>query len=165
MKNYEEALQIKRGLVSENPGTYLPDLADTINNMAILYWDKNEIQQAIEKYEESLKISRELTRENPKKYLPGLAKTLNNLAFIHKDKNELREASEKYDEALQIYRELAKSDPGTSEIIYAEKLIVGVSSFNRQKQDLRESESILKKYVDLPRAIKLLEIIKKMDEQ
>ncbi|MBF0378788.1 MAG: tetratricopeptide repeat protein, partial [Desulfamplus sp.] len=113
LEKYEEALQIRRELAKENPRTYLPDVAMTLNNLANLHSAKNEFAAALEKYEEALQIRRELAKENPRTYLPDVAMTLNNLANLHSAKNEFAAALEKYEEALQIRRELAKENPRT----------------------------------------------------
>jgi len=110
---YEEALQIYRKLAEENPRTYLPYVATTLNNLANLQKAKNEFGDALEKYEEALQIYRKLAEENPRTYLPDVAMTLNNLANLQKAKNEFGDALEKYEEALQIYRKLAEENPRT----------------------------------------------------
>ena len=38
-EEYEEALEIRRGLAEENPKDYLPDVAETLNNLSMLYQD------------------------------------------------------------------------------------------------------------------------------
>jgi len=88
IKNYQEALKVYRELANKNPRTYLPYVATTLNNLAVLHSDKNEFPQALEKYEEALKIYRKLAKENPRTYLPDVAMTLNNLANLQKAKNE-----------------------------------------------------------------------------
>ncbi len=107
---YEEALQIYRELARENPQTYLPDVAMTLNNLAVLHTNKNELNEAFEKHQEALQIRRELAKENPATYLPDVAMTLNNLAVLHKINNEFGDAIEKHQEALQIRRALAKEN-------------------------------------------------------
>jgi len=108
---YEEALHIYRALAKENPAAYLPYVATTLNNLAVLQKAKNEFAAALEKYEEALHIYRALAKENPAAYLPYVATTLNNLAVLQKAKNEFAAALEKYEEALHIYRALAKENP------------------------------------------------------
>ncbi|NOU17935.1 MAG: tetratricopeptide repeat protein [Bacteroidales bacterium] len=112
-KLYQKTLTIYREHAQENPRTYLPALALTLNNFAVLHSDKNEFSQAQEKYEEALKIYRNLAQENPKMYLSDAAKTLNNLAVLHSVKNEFPQAQEKYEEALKIYRDLTQENPRT----------------------------------------------------
>ncbi|MGD8780110.1 MAG: tetratricopeptide repeat protein [Ignavibacteria bacterium] len=67
--HYQTALKIYRDLAKENPGTYLPYVAGTLNNLAVLQHDKNEYPQALKNYEEALKIRRDLAKENPGTYL------------------------------------------------------------------------------------------------
>ena len=110
---YEEALQMYKALAEENPRTYLPDVAMTLNNLANLQKAKNEFGEALAKYEEALQIRRALAEENPRTYLPDVAMTLNNLANLHSAKNEFGEAQAKYEEALQIRRALAEENPRT----------------------------------------------------
>jgi len=112
-KYYKEALKIYRELAKENPRTHLPDVATTLNNLAVLHSIKNEFPRALEEYDEALKIRRELAKENPRTYLPDLASTLNSMAVLHSNKNEFPQALEEYDEALKIRRELAKENPRT----------------------------------------------------
>ncbi|MEM9542220.1 MAG: tetratricopeptide repeat protein [Cyanobacteria bacterium P01_E01_bin.42] len=107
---YEEALQIYRELAFENPRIYLPCVADTLNNLALLHWKTNEIVAALEEYKEALQIFRRLVKENVRAYLPDVAMTLNNLALLHWKTNEIVTALEEYKEALQIFRGLAKEN-------------------------------------------------------
>ncbi len=162
---YEEALKIYRELAKENPRTYLPYVATTLNNLANLHSDKNEFPQALEKYEEALKIYRELAKENPRTYLPDVAMTLNNLAVLHSAKNEFPQALEKYEEALKIYRELAKENPNSYEIEYAKSLLMGVDLFNRDKSDLMEAKQILVKYKQIPYAQKFIKMIEQIEKK
>ncbi|MEM6252014.1 MAG: tetratricopeptide repeat protein, partial [Cyanobacteria bacterium P01_D01_bin.156] len=81
--NYEEALQVYRELAQENPRTYLPDVAMSLNNLAILQKAKNEYAQAQTNYEEALQVYRELAQENPRTYLPDVAMTLINLSIFY----------------------------------------------------------------------------------
>ena len=99
---YEESLQIRRQLAQQNPQTYLPDVAMTLNNLASLYSAKNEFSQAQPLYEDALQIYRQLAQQNPQTYLPDVANTLNNLAILYKARNEFNQAQPLYEEALQI---------------------------------------------------------------
>jgi tetratricopeptide (TPR) repeat protein len=102
---YTEALEIYRNLGD------LPNVAMTLNNLAVLHQNKNEIVIAEQEYQEALQIRRELAVENPRPFLPKVAMTLNNLAILHSDKNERLIAEQEYQEALQIRRELAVENP------------------------------------------------------
>ena len=55
-KEQEEALKTFRELAQNNPETYLPDVAMTLNNLRILDRDQNRMAEARKEYEEALKI-------------------------------------------------------------------------------------------------------------
>jgi tetratricopeptide (TPR) repeat protein len=110
---YTEALTIDRDLAAENPHTYLPDVATTLNNLAILQKDQNDYVSASSNFTEALAIRRDLAAENPRTYLPDVATTLNNLAVLQKDQNDYVSASSSYSEALTIDRDLAAENPHT----------------------------------------------------
>ncbi|MFK8181952.1 MAG: tetratricopeptide repeat protein [Phormidesmis sp.] len=80
---YEEALRIRRELAKENPRTYLPYVATTLNNLANLQSDRNDYAQAMDSYDEALRTYRELAKENPRTYLPDVAMTLVNLSIFY----------------------------------------------------------------------------------
>ena len=110
-KLYQEALEIRRELAKQNPATFLPKVAMTLNNLAILHRNTNEMAIALSEYEEALQIRRELATQNPATFLPDVAKTLNNLANLHRDTNETDLAISSYQEALQIFQDFAKKSP------------------------------------------------------
>jgi tetratricopeptide (TPR) repeat protein len=110
---YTEALAIIRELAAENPRTYRPYVAGTLNNLANLQKDQNDCVSASGNYTEALSIRRELAAENPRTYLPDLATTLNNLGLLQSDQNDYVSASDSYTEALSIRRELAVENPCT----------------------------------------------------
>ena len=80
---YTEALDAYRKLASANPQAYLPYVAMTLNNLAILHWDTNDYAKAETEYSEALEAYRKLASANPQAYLPDVAATLNNLAGLH----------------------------------------------------------------------------------
>lgn len=65
----------------QNPETYLPYVAGTLNNLGNLHRAQNRREDAREAYEEALKIYRQLAQQNPETCLPYLATTLTGLPF------------------------------------------------------------------------------------
>jgi tetratricopeptide (TPR) repeat protein len=107
-KEYEEALlQTYRELAQKNPETYLPYVALTLNNLALLDSDPKEARK---EYEEALQTYRELAQKNPETYLPYVASTLTKLGILDRFQNRKEEARKEYAEALQIYEAFAKRD-------------------------------------------------------
>ena len=80
---YDEALHIFRRLADANPDTYLPDLAMTLNNLAVLYSDRHDLAAAQAAYDEALHIRRRLARTNPETYLPKFSGTAVNLSIFY----------------------------------------------------------------------------------
>ncbi|MDM8566860.1 tetratricopeptide repeat protein [Candidatus Halobeggiatoa sp. HSG11] len=104
---YEDILQIIRESGDEH------NVADTLNNLAILYKDTNRYELAEKHYLEALRIRRKLAKTNTKAYKPDVAMTLNNLANLYSNTNRYELAEKHYLEALRIRRKLAKTNPKT----------------------------------------------------
>jgi tetratricopeptide (TPR) repeat protein len=98
-------LRIYRDLAEENPSTYLPNVAGTLNNLALLHSDKNELTLAQGEYEEALRIYRDLAEENPSTYLPDVAMTLLNLSIFYlQAKSEKEKSTALANETIEIAR-------------------------------------------------------------
>jgi tetratricopeptide (TPR) repeat protein len=110
---YETVLTLYRELAKANPEAYLPYVATTLNNLALLYSATQRMKAAEEAYREALSTYRELAKANPEAYLPYVATTLNNLAVLYSDTQRMKAAEGAYREALSIRRELAKANPET----------------------------------------------------
>jgi tetratricopeptide (TPR) repeat protein len=136
-RNYAEAergwiaaLQLNRELSAHDPGTYRPDVADTLNKLAMLYSDTGRLADADKAHSEALTIYRELAAHDPGTYQPYVADTLNKLAMLYSDTGRLAgrlagrldDADKAYSEALTIFRDLAAHDPGVYRPIVAATL-------------------------------------------
>src|SRR4029077_17243856 len=110
-KEHEEALKTYRELAQKEPDTYLPEVAQTLNNLGIVDSAQNRAKEARKAFEEALKIYRELEQKNPGTYLPYVATTLNNLGVLDHAQNRMETAWKEYEEALKIYRLLAQKNP------------------------------------------------------
>ena len=90
---YEEALTLRRALAKTDPGAYTPDVAMTLNNLAILYSDDNRLKAAERAYDEALTLYRALAKTNPGAYSIDLAKTLIiGAVWLKKPHSDLEEA-------------------------------------------------------------------------
>ena len=108
---YEEALRMHRELAKKNPEKYLPDVAETLNNLGVLLANIGELKQAQTCFEEILQIFQKLAKKNPEKHLSDVAITLSNLGNLLCLMKELEQAKTHYDEALKVSRTLDKKDP------------------------------------------------------
>jgi tetratricopeptide (TPR) repeat protein len=95
-----EALAIRRDLAQRDPGAYRPDVAATLNNLAVLYRDTGRLADAETANTEALAIRRDLAQRDPGAYRPDVAQTLNNLAVLYRDTGRLADAETAYTEAL-----------------------------------------------------------------
>lgn len=130
-KFYSRALGSYRGLAKENPNAYEPDLASTLNNLAVLYKNTQHLAESETLYLEALESYRRLAKAKPrykplypskdkpkeesKDYEPDVARTLNNLALLYSETQRFEESEAMYLEALEIRRRLAENDPDTHE--------------------------------------------------
>ena len=112
IKHYQEALEIYKRFASANPEAYLPDVADSLNNLAMLQSDLGRYNEAEEGYLEALKIRQRLASTNPEVYQPKVADTLNNLAILQDDLGRYEEAESTLQKALCIYEDFEKRTPG-----------------------------------------------------
>jgi tetratricopeptide (TPR) repeat protein len=111
VSSYEDALKIWRTLAIEDPQTYLPDVAVTLNNLGTLQRDMSDFRQALASYEEALMIRRGLAANDRQAYLPDVAAALNNLGVLQRTMQDYPEAVATYEEALEIWRALAVDNP------------------------------------------------------
>ncbi len=94
---------------------YEPDVARTLNNLALLYFNTKRYAESEAMYLEALEIRRRLAKDAPEAYEPSLAMTLNNLAILYNNTQRLSESETLQLEALEIQRRLAKNAPQANE--------------------------------------------------
>lgn len=112
-RKYTEALTIFRHLAANSPKVYEFSMASTLNNLANVHKDTNQLDLAEKEHSEALAIYRRLAANNPEAYESEMANTLHNLAILHSNTNHLDLAEKEYSEALSIYRHLAANEPDT----------------------------------------------------
>jgi len=134
-----------------------------LNNLAILYSDKNNYPSAESAYKRALEIYERLAANNPQTYEPDVATTLNNLAILYYDKNNYPSAESAYKRALEIYERLAANNPQTYEPDVATTLnnlgflykawleATADKSYRKKGLDyILQSEKVLKTCPDIP---------------
>lgn len=98
-------------LTGQRPDVFRPDLAMSLNNVAIRLSDLGQREEALEAARESVEIYRELARHRPGIFHPGLAMSLNNVANRLSDLGQREDALDAAREAVEIYRELTQHRP------------------------------------------------------
>ena len=150
--SYNESLKTNEQTVEENPETYLPNMAVTLNNWAILHQSNNDYSKALEKYEKAMEILRKLNQENEKEYLPEMAHTLNNLGLLYSDTYDYPKASAQYEEAMNIYSTLVEESSKT----YLPNLATTLSNWANLHQRLNKYSTALVQY---QKALKIYETL------
>lgn len=108
----EDAEQIQRKLVANNPDAYLADLATTLNNIGIVNKYLGEPRLAEDAYNEALMMRINLCYDNSDAYLADVAETLFNIALLlMQDKLRKDEAIQKCEYALFIFTKLTEKAP------------------------------------------------------
>ena len=111
LQTAQEAVTIRRNLAEHNPAAYTPDLAASLNNLAIYLDNNGQRREALTTAQEAVTIRRNLAEHNPSAYTPDLAGSLNTLAIYLDNNGQRREALTTAQEATNLYRTLAKHNP------------------------------------------------------
>ena len=131
-RGWEVALHLLRDLAAQNPAAYRPNVADTLNDLGILYIITRRLVDAEKAFSEALTIRRDLAAQNPVAYRPSVARTLTNLGKLYIITDGLADADKAYSEALTIYRDLEANNP-----VYASN----IASLTRALAELRDKSS------------------------
>jgi CHAT domain-containing protein len=104
---HKEALRIRQKVF----GPEHPEVAQSLNNLALLYKKMGEYAKAEPLYQESLRIRQKVLGSEH----PDTAESLNNLASLYEYMGEYAKAEPRYQEALEIFRErLGPEHPETT---------------------------------------------------
>jgi tetratricopeptide (TPR) repeat protein len=82
--HYEEALKIYRQLARQDPDMYLPDVAGTLSNLAVLDESQKQIEESRVHYTEAMAIYRKLAQRDPARYAGEVARVEASLEKLDK---------------------------------------------------------------------------------
>ncbi len=100
---------------TEQSGPEHPDMADPLNNLAIIYFEQGRYAEAEPLYQRALRIREQ--RLGPEH--PRVAYPLNNLANLYKEQGRYAEAEPLYQRALRIFeQQWGPEHPETAEVLY-----------------------------------------------
>ncbi|MEQ8249262.1 MAG: tetratricopeptide repeat protein [Alphaproteobacteria bacterium] len=135
----EEAVKVNRGLASENPARFAPDLASSLNNLSVHLSAAGRHAEALAAIEEAVKVYRGLASANPARFAPDLAGSLNNLSGCLSDAGRNAEALAAVEEAVAIRRGLASENPAR----YAPDLASNLNNLSLRLSDAgRNTEAL-----------------------
>ncbi|PID87858.1 MAG: hypothetical protein CSB06_02910 [Bacteroidia bacterium] len=116
--------------------------SECFNDMAMIYWEHNYFDEAVENYQKSLAINKQLANEN------GIAMINSNLALIMSDKGANEQALSYFKETLKI-RKLNKEKVGTiSAHINIAVILNSLKRFQEAESHLLDALSIAREMND-----------------
>ena len=140
---YLKCKEILERLAQSNPQAYEPDLAQSYNNLAVLYSDTQRFADSEAMYKQALEIRERLAQSNPQAYEPDLADSYNNLAVLYSDTQRFADSEAMHKQALAIYGCLAQSNPQAYEP-YLATSYNNLAELYRSTQRFAESEAMHK---------------------
>ncbi|NEO91022.1 MAG: tetratricopeptide repeat protein, partial [Moorea sp. SIO3G5] len=94
----KQCLEITRSRL----GHHHPDVASSVNNLALLYWSMGRYDQAEPLYQQALEMTKQLLGHHH----PSLATNLNNLALLYYSMGRYDQAEPLYQQALELFKQL-----------------------------------------------------------
>ena len=108
---YKNALDMYRWFAKSDPKTYEPEIATTLNDLGVLYYQTQRYTECETAYKEALEIKRRITKKGQTEKEGSMAATLNNLGYVYLKTQRYQESETYYLEALDIYRRLIQQAP------------------------------------------------------
>ena len=143
LKTAQEATNLYRTLAEHNPAAHTPDLAMSLNNLAIDMESNGQQREALQTAQEAVTIRRKLAEHNPAAHTPNLAMSLNNLANHLDRSGQQREALQTAQEATNLYRTLAEHNPAahTPDLAMSlNNLAIDMESNGQQREALQTAQ-------------------------
>jgi len=145
---YKAALEIRKRLADTNPQAYEPDLAQSYNNLAILYKTTQRFNEAEQMYKDALEIRKRLADTNPPLYGKKQAECLFWLADSRIKQEKYSEAIAPLEEALVFYKKEAENGASTDyhydAISWLHQLYAHERQYSQAYQCLKQNIPILR---------------------
>jgi tetratricopeptide (TPR) repeat protein len=134
LKAYNKALTVSRERARQDPNTYLPDVADTLNNRGDLLSELNRFSEALKDFNEALQTSRDLAQKSST-YLPYVAMTQDNRAALFHKQNRAKDERAALDDALQLYSGLAPANPTYWSHVAETLNKLGINNLDKERRE------------------------------
>ena len=122
LQTAQEATNLYRTLAEHNPAAHTPNLAMSLNTLAIYLDSNGQQREALTTAQEAANLYRTLAEHNPTAYNPKLAISLDNLALRLAEDGQRGKALEAAQEATDYYHNLAREDRKVYDPNYATSL-------------------------------------------
>ena len=113
LKTAQEATNLYRTLAEHNPAAHTPNLATSLNNLAIYLDRSGQQREALQTAQEAVTIRRKLAEHNPAAHTPNLTRSLNTYADILERSGNTKEAArirQERDEVLKRMKEMEEGE-------------------------------------------------------
>lgn len=149
---YERTLVIFRQLVKTDPQTYEYNVAQTLNNIALIYSYSQRYEESETMLKEALEIYKRLAGTAPQTYETNIASILNNLSIIYLNTLRIEESETVCKEALETYKHLAQNDPQAFEP-YVAAALNNLANLYSKTQRFEESEALYNESLEIRRRL------------
>ncbi|KAF8316498.1 uncharacterized protein EI90DRAFT_3134318 [Cantharellus anzutake] len=142
-----DSVALCRHLVAVDSGSYMPDLANSLNNICNALCKLGRHPEALPFIEEGVKLYRQLVAVHSGWYTPDLARSLNSLYLVLSDLGRHSEALPFIEESVKILRRLVAIHPGSYNpnlALSLNNLCRALSSLKRHKEALSFIEESIK---------------------
>ncbi len=113
-----------------------------LNNSAMIYWEHNHFEKAVEYYEKSLKLNEELGNEN------GIAMIHNNLAMIYSDLKQFDKSIAFFNKTLAARRAKKETIGIISALINLSVVLNNQEKYEKSVQNLTEALELARELND-----------------
>ena len=110
LKAVREATKLYRTLAEHNPGTYTPNLAMSLNNLAKSQAANGQQREALTTTQEATNLYRTLAEHNPAAHTPALTRSLNTYANILERSGKTKEAARIRKECDEVLKRMKEGD-------------------------------------------------------
>ncbi|MEU6797025.1 tetratricopeptide repeat protein [Nonomuraea wenchangensis] len=142
-------------LTEANPDAYLPDLAASLNNLAIRLGEAGRREEGLRTTQRATEAYEHLAEANPDAYLPDLAMSLNNLAVDLGEAGRRKEGLRTAQRAAEAYERLAEANPDAYLPDLAaslNNLAIRLGEAGRREEGLRTAQRATEAYERLAEA-------------
>lgn len=148
-----QAIEVYRRRAAEDPDTYLPSLAATLDHASIWLAEAGQWEEGLESVREAVFIRRQLADTNPDANLADLAHSLSNAAMLGASQNhDISMALDEAGEAVEIFRALAERQP-SAYIGDLQEALITIADLAHEQGDLDRAVEAIEQAVAIAREL------------
>lgn len=153
---YNESETILANLAEKNPTAFNSFYSNTIENLAVLYYNENNYSKAIEYMEKAFIVNRNLSQFNPSAFNKDLVMSLINYALILENLNMIEQTEGMLNEALDLCKKMSIVNPHTFNPLLSTTYNNLSSFYVSSKPDLSKADSAIQNALTISRELVLI---------